>query len=66
MVWARMWSWHVSHRHVGIMVPAGDHVCACMFPCVCVVGSVPGPLQGVCAATRRAAACSSLAGEGGL
>lgn len=28
------WSWHVSHMHVWTMIPAGDHVCACMFPCV--------------------------------
>lgn len=38
--------------------------CVCVHVPVCVVGSVPGPLQGVCTATRRAAACSSLAGEG--
>lgn len=40
--------------------------CVCACSRVCVVGSAPGPRQGVCAATRRAAACSSLAGEGGL
>lgn len=58
------WSWHVSCIHVWHMIPAGS--CACVHVPVCVVGSVPGPLQGVCAATRGAAACSSLAGEGGL
>lgn len=65
---ANAWSWHVSHMHGGNVDPAGDHVCVCVPVCVCacVVGSVPGPLQGVCATTRRAAACSSLAGEGGL
>lgn len=56
--------WHVGPTHVLSMVPAGSHVCVCVHVPVCVVGRVPGPLQGVCTATRRAAACSSLAGEG--
>lgn len=45
------WSWQARHMHVRSMGPAGT-TCMCACSRVCVAGSMPGPLRGVCAAMR--------------